>query len=235
MTKKLNQYDRKRLLQEQQSGASKTNLKGIFGIKDNRTLERQLKLAMEEEQVWIAKSEIIKEVLVAHFAEVNTLIGELKTNISTPRVGSIYYGMPFIPTQNVENNLLFDSIKEHLPFPTLWRDYATWKNRVRAYIEGCQKIMRKVGKAEKRSMSVNIYKQWGTESINDTQGLSEPLNRMMRRYKKVVETDSGIKSLSERLTSIESKLHMNLQEIQLRRDHIMYTCKLCPGQSRLSR
>ena len=235
MIRKLNQYDRKRLLEEQQSGASRTNLKRMFGIKDNRTLDRQIKLAMEEEQVWIVKSEIIKDALVAHTTEVSMLIGEWKSNISTPRAGSVYYGMPLIPTQNIENNPLFGSLREHLPFPTFWRDYATWKNKVRAYIEGCQEIMKEIGEAEKRSVSEDIYKEWGAESTSKALGLSEPLNRMMGRYNKAVETKSALKSLSEQLISIETKLHMNLQEIQLRRDHIMYTCKLCPGRSRLSR
>jgi len=234
MTKKLNQYDRKRLLEKQQSGASRTNLKRMFSIIDNRTLDRQLKLAMQEEQVWIVKSEIIKDALVSHLREVSTIIGEWKSSISTPIVNSVYYDMPLIPTQDIENNPLFGSLREHLPFPTFWRDYATWKNKVRAYIEGCQKIMKEIGEAEKPSMSEDIYKEWGTESTSKALGLSEPFNRMMGRYKKVVETNLGLKSLSEQLTSVETKLYMNLQEIQLRRDHIMYTCRLCPGQSRLS-
>jgi len=235
MTKKLSQFDRKRLLEEQQRGTSRTNLKRMFGIIDNRTLDRQIKLAMEEEQVWIVKSEIIKDALVAHLTEVSALIGEWKNSISIPGVGSIYYGMPLIPTHNIEDNPLFGSLREHLPFPTFWRDYTTWKNKVRTYVEGCQKIMKEIGKAEKRSMSAEIYRQWGAESTSKALGLSKPLNQMMGRYKKVVESDLNLKSLSKQLTSIETKLHTNLQEIQLRRDHIMYTCKLCPGQSRLSR
>ena len=111
MIRKLNQYDRKRLLEEQQSGASRTNLKRMFGIIDNRTLNRQIKLAMEEEQVWIVKSEIIKDALVAHLSEVSTRIGEWKSYISTPSAGSVYYDMPLLPTQNVEDNLLFSSVE----------------------------------------------------------------------------------------------------------------------------
>ena len=235
MTKKLNQYDRKRLLEEQRTGPSKTNLKKIFGIKDNRTLSRQLKLAMEEEQLWIVKSEIIKDALVAHHNEVSSLIDKWKGNISTPIAHFIYYGMPLIPTQEIEDDPLFSSVREHLPFPTLWRDYATWKNKVRDYIEGCQKIMKEIGEAEEDSMLADIYKEWGKESTSKAMRLSEPLSGMMVRYGKAVKDDENLKALTNDLASIETKLHKDLHEIQLRRDHIMYTCRLCPGQSRLSR
>ncbi|MFC1964751.1 hypothetical protein ACFLWG_01945 [Chloroflexota bacterium] len=235
MTKKLNRYTRKRLLEEEITGVSKSKLKTMFGIKDNRTLTRQLKLAMEEEQVSAVKSEIIKDALLAHLNEVGSLIDEWKGSISTPIAHSIYYDMSLIPTQEIEDKPLFSSVKEHLPFTILWRDYTVWKNKVRAFIEGCQKIMKEIGEAEKQSMPADTYKQWGTESTSKAMRLSEPLYEMMVRYKKTVKDDENLKALLKDLASIETKLHTKLQEIQLRRDHLMYNCKLCPGQSRLSR
>ena len=40
---------------------------------------------------------------------------------------------------------------------------------------------------------------------------------------------------SELKNDLEPKIKDSLQEILLRRDYIMYTCKLCPGQPRLLR
>ena len=40
---------------------------------------------------------------------------------------------------------------------------------------------------------------------------------------------------SELKNDLEPKIKNSLQEILLRRDYIMYTCKLCPGQPRLLR
>ncbi len=235
MAKKLNYHDRRKLLEAQQAGLSDTKLKEKFGIADNRTLSRQLKLAEQEEEARTMRLEIIKDALAGHLEEVSAFIGEWKGSLSTPGVAEIYYGMPLIPTQSVEAMPLFPSLKRHLPFPILWRNYANWKTKVRAYIEGCQKVMREIGETEKRSVPEDVFKVWGTESITKAIGLSEPLKRVWMKYIEAAEDGSDLKSLLGQLRSIEIKLHESLQEIQLRQDHIVYTCKLCPGQARLLR
>ena len=95
--------------------------------------------------------------------------------------------------------------------------------------------MREIGETEKRSVSEDVFKQWGTESTTKAIGLSEPLKRMWEKYRESASTDSNLKRLLEQLKPIEIKLHESLQEIQLRHDHIVYTCRLCPGQARLLR
>jgi len=235
MGKKLSYYDRKRLFEAKQSGLSDTKLKEKFGIVDNRTLSRHLKLAQQEEESKVVRLEILKDALVDHLEEVSNLIGEWKSSLSTPVVASIYFGMPSIPTQKIEAKPLFGSLKEHLPFPTLWRNYANWKTKVGAYIEGCQKVMKRIGETGKRSVSEDVFKVWGAESTTKAIALSKPLHRMMEKYRKVAEADSDLKTLLGQLKPIEIKLHESLQEIQLRHDHIVYTCKLCPGQARLLR
>ncbi len=235
MAKKLSYYDRKRLLEARQTGLSDTKLKEKFGIADKRTLYRQLKLAEQEEDAKAMKLEILKDALVGHLEEVSNLIGEWKGSLSTPGVGGIYYDMPPIPTQNIEAMSLFPSLKKHLPFPILWRNYANWKTKVRAYIEGCQKVMRGIGETEKRTVTEDVFKVWGAESTTKAQELSKPLHRMMKKYREAAEADSDLKTILEQLKPIKIKLHESLQEIQLRHDHIVYTCKLCPGQARLLR
>ena len=50
------------------------------------------------------------------------------------------------------------------------------------------------------------------------------------------ETGTNLVALfSELKNDLEPKIKDALQEILLRRDYIMYTCKLCPGQPRLLR
>ena len=235
MAKKLSYYDRKELLEAQQTGLSDTKLKEKFGIADRRTLYRHLKLAEQEEEAKAMRLEIVKDALAGHLEEISNLIGEWKGNLSTPGVAGIFDGMPPIPTQNIEAMPLFPSLKKHLPFPVLWRNYTNWKTKVRAYIEGCQKVMNEIRETGKGSVDEDVIKQWGTESITKAIGLSEPFKRMWDKYIEAVEADSDLKSLSEQLKSIETKLHESLQEIQLRQDHIVYTCKLCPGQTRLLR
>ena len=95
--------------------------------------------------------------------------------------------------------------------------------------------MKEIGETGKRSVTEDVFKQWGAESTTRAHELSEPLRRMMNKYKEAAEADSDLKSLSEQLKTIEIKLHESLREIQLRHDHIVYTCKLCPGQARLLR
>jgi len=235
MSKKLSYYDRKRLYEAKQSGLSDTRLKDKFGIVDNRTLKRQLKLAEQEAESKSVKLEILKDALVDHLAEVRTLIGDWNDSLSTPLVGSIHFEMPSIPTQHIEDNPLFNSLKEHLPFPTLWRNYRSWKANVRSYIEGCQQVMKEIGEAEKHSVPEEIFRLWGTESTTKALRLADPVYRMMAKYKETVEADDYLNPLLEIISPIETRLHKSLQEIQFRHDHIAYTCKLCPGQPKLSR
>lgn len=235
MAKKISHYDRRKLLEAQQTGLSDTKLQEKFGIADKRTLSRQLKLAEQEEEAKAMRLEILKNALVDHLEGVSNLIGDLKGSLSTPGVAEIYYDMLPIPTQNIEAVPLFPSLKSHLPFPILWRNYANWKTKVGTYIEGCQKVMREIGETEKRTVTEDVFKAWGAESTTKAIGLSKPLHRMWEKYREAVEADSDLKTLLEQLRTIEKKLHESLQEIQLRQDHIVYTCKLCPGQARLLR
>lgn len=235
MAKKISHYGRRKLLEAQQTGLSDTKLQEKFGIADKRTLSRQLKLAEQEEEARTMRLEILKDALASHLDEVSALIGEWKGSLSTPGVAGIYYEMPPIPTQSIEAIPLFPSLKKHLPFPILWRNYTNWKTKVSAYIEGCQKVMKEIGEMEKRSVPKDVFKVWGTESITKAIGLSEPLKRVWMKYIEAVEADFDLESLLKQLKSIEMKLHESLQEIQLRQDHIVYTCRLCPGQARLLR
>lgn len=49
------------------------------------------------------------------------------------------------------------------------------------------------------------------------------------------EVGASLKGRFNDLKALELKIHESLREILLRRDYIMYTCKLCPGQAKLLR
>ena len=49
------------------------------------------------------------------------------------------------------------------------------------------------------------------------------------------ETVTNLLTLFDDLSYLETKIHNSLEEILLRRDYILYTCNLCPGEPRLLR
>jgi len=279
MVKKFNYYDRKKLLEAQRGGESTTDLKRTFGIKDDRTLFRHLKLAEQEEQSRLVKVEIIKDALLGHHAEIRTLIEQWKNNFRTPRPDEIYPGT-VSPLDTITANPIFISLRDHLPFPTLWRNHLIYVKKLEDYITGCNNLRKEVAKK---------VKKWnGVEDV--LENAAQPILRIMAEGESAIklkpyefkpseqsnypdktvisaedmpiftvskETDSahikkqyqdysqallagetGTKLVSlfgELKNDLEPKIKDSLQEILLRRDYIMYTCKLCPGQPRLLR
>lgn len=234
MARKLSYGDRKKLLGAREQGLTDAELKSRFGIRDDRTLKRHLKLAEQEHEARLVKIEILKDALSAHLAEIRALMERWKSSIKTLPPGGVYFNMQH-PTAGVESDPLFGCLRQHLPFPTLWRSYSIWVNKVQDCIQYCQKLMKEIKEKAKGSVSEDILNQWGTESTARALQLTEALFEMMSDYKKSAESDPELKRLLDELKSLEDKIHNSLQEILLRRDYIMYACKLCPGQPKLSR
>ena len=234
MAKKLSYAHRKKLLEAREQGLTDAELKSRFGIRDDRTLKRHLKLAEQEHEARLVKVEIMKDALSAHLAEIRAVMERWKSSLKTPPQGSIYFDMQH-PAAGVESDPLFGCLRQHLPFPTLWRSYSIWASKVQDYIQGCQKLMKEIEERAKGSVSKDILDQWGTESTAKALRLIQPLFEMMTEYKQSAESDTELKRLLDDLRSLEAKVHDSLQEILLRRDYIMYSCKLCPGQPKLSR
>jgi hypothetical protein len=234
MVKKLSYRDREKLLEAREQDLTDAELKSRFGIRDDRTLKRHLKLAEQEHEAKLVKVEILKDALSAHLAEIRALVERWKSSLKTPPPGGIYFNMQH-PTATVESDPLFGCLRQHLPFPTLWRDYSIWANKVQDHIQDRQKLMKEIAGEAKGSVSEGILNQWGTESMTKALRLTGPLSQMMTKYKQSAESDMQLKRLLGELKALEAKLHDSLQEILLRRDYIMYTCKLCPGQPRLPR
>jgi len=279
MAKKFNYYDRKKLLEAQLGGESNSDLKRKFGIKDDRTLFRHLKLAEQEDQSRVVKVEIIKDALLDHYAEIRVLIEQWKNTPRTPRPDEVYPGT-LSPMDTVIANPIFISLRDHLPFPTLWNNHLTYVRKLDDYIAGCtnlreevakkvknwngvkdvlenvaQPILRKIAEGES-AIKLKPYEFKTSEHSNypgkimiNAEGIpiftvsKEPdsayIEKQYQDYSEALlagETGTNLVALfSELKNDLEPKIKDSLQEILLRRDYIMYTCKLCPGQPRLLR
>jgi len=143
MAKKLNPYDRRKLLEARDKGLSNSEMKRRFGITDDRTLRRHLELAEKEQDPRVARTEILKEAIRDHLAELRQLIENWKAGFRIPFVTDPLSTM----TSSMEfphSNRLFACLKDHLPFPTLWRDYNQWEAKYRSYIDNCDKLREEI-------------------------------------------------------------------------------------------
>ena len=279
MARKFNYYDRKKLLEAQQSGESNSDLKRKFEIKDDRTLFRHLKLAEQEDQSRVVKVEIIKDALLGHHAEIRALIDQWKNNCRTPRPDEVYPGTSS-PMDTIKANPIFISLRDHLPFPTLWNNHLVYVKKLDDYIAGCnnlreevakkvenwngvkdvlenvaQPILRQIAEGES-AIKLKPYEFKPSEQSNypdktviNAEGIpiftvsketdSAYIEKQYQDYSEALlagETGTNLVALfSELKNDLEPKIKDSLQEILLRRDYIMYTCKLCPGQPRLLR
>ncbi len=279
MVKKFNYYDRKKLLQAQQSGESNSDLKTKFGIKDDRTLFRHLKMAEQEDQSRVVKVEIIKDALLGHHAEIRALIDQWKNNFRTPRPDEVYPGT-ISHVDTIKANPIFISLRDHLPFPTLWNNYSVYVRKLDDYIAGCNKLREEVAEKVKNwngvedvtenvaqpilrtiaegesDNKIKLYQFKASEHSNypdktminaddisiftvSREINSAYIEKQYQDYSQTLlagETGTNLVALfSELKNELEPNIKDSLQEILLRRDYIMYTCKLCPGQPRLLR
>ncbi len=279
MAKKFNYYNRKKLFEAQLSGESVSDLKRKFGIKDDRTLFRHLRLAEQEEQGRLVKVEIIKDALLDHHAEIRVLIEQWKNISRTPRPDEVYPGTSS-PMDAIELNPIFIPLRDHLPFPNLWRYYSLLVKKQDDYIAGCNKLREEVAKTVKNwegvkdvlenvaqpilrkiaagesASKIKAYKFIASEHSNypdktiiNAEGISiftvsneinsAHIEKQYQDYSETLlasETGTNLVALfGELKNDLEPKIKDSLQDILLRRDYIMYTCKLCPGQPRLLR
>jgi len=155
MAKKLNSNDRRKLLEARGRGLSNSEIKRQFGITDDRTLRRHLQLAEQEQGARTVKAEILKEALTDHLAEIRQLIENWKAGIRIQpvdvhpdaMVGSITF---------IQSSRLFGSLKSHLPFPSLWRDYNQWEAKYKSYITNCQKLREEIQNQATKQMKLDF-------------------------------------------------------------------------------
>jgi hypothetical protein len=281
MAKRLVYSDRKKLIEAREKGVTDAGIKAQFGFTDDRTLKRHLRLAEQEQEARSVKIEILKDALASHLAEIRGLIEKWQNIIAVPLIYRVAQETSS-REHPIESNPLFSSLKEHIPSPTLWRNYAIWADKRKEYLSACEKLRHEmIAEAEK----------WGTLRLV-TPSFSEPIFKRLQEkvegqkskvhvFEKRIEYinvqgkpipeyeilvvdglktleaidalayETQYKTLSDQIVGSEvaanlivgynelealgGKITKFLLEISLRRDYIMYSCKLCPGQTRLLR
>ena len=276
---------RKRMLERLEYGATHTDLKSEFKIKDSRTLDKQLAQAREEQALRLARTEIIKDSLRDHFAELRSVVETWLINVRAPSPPSCdRYTLR--AGEETEQHRLFEGIRQHLPFPDLWKSYQDFKVRWNEYLTSCQPLHRQVVENAKEQWGLALLEKdelrhglttsfsWETldraikVALGDSQAgtpnyEARPLNpqapeleylmcgdrvilysnqafryaeehRLMiaewAQSEKIVEL---VKLLGE-LEGVERRIHDIVEEALLRRDYILYSCRLCPGGGRLA-
>ncbi len=297
MAKKLNPYNRRKLLEARERGLSDSEMKRQFGITDDRTLRRHLKLAEQEQAGRVVKTEILREALRDHLAEIRQLIENWNAGIRIQPV-TVLSSVMANCMESPHSNRLFDCLKDHLPFPILWRDYNQWEAKYRSYIDNCEKLREEIRSEATTQMKLDFAPDTSDFSSHFTSGLWDWIldlvldklegkdmkeaefswkdlrisvkggvfeGKQMFNYSRQRElleifnqpeintdlyekgcqalldfclrsgTVANLSTLLDDLHNLEAKIHNFLEEILIRRDYILYTCNLCPGEPRLLR
>ena len=222
---------RRMLLDMEEKGLSDKEIREKYGIADNRTLRKHLGLAEKEREIREARIRILSENQAQHLAEIRATIEQWKGGLIAPWFGTTSLEVEHCPTGVLEGDLLFGSLREHLPFPALWRDYSIWKEKVEEYVCSCKKLLEETQQEAAQSRDPEIRRiaaDIGTASTAGALGLERPLHEMMTRYR--TRAEAQLKPLSDEIMILRERLANSLQEILLRRDYIVYSCKLCPAQ-----
>lgn len=155
MARKLTIFDREKLLKARERGLTDSEIKAQFGITDDRTLRRHLKLAEQEEKARVVKTEILKDALRDHLAEMRQLIENWKAGIGIQPV-NVHPDAMASSVTFIQSNRLFDGLRSHLPFPSLWRDYNQWETKYKSYIANCQKLREEIQKQASTQMKLDF-------------------------------------------------------------------------------
>jgi hypothetical protein len=285
MPRKFSVEQRKRMLERLEYGATPTDLKSEFKIKDSRTLEKQLKQAREEQELRMAKTELIKESLSHHLAEIRSLLETWGASVKAPSPPS-FDRYPLSAAEQAEQNRLFEGIRGHLPFPELWRNYQAFKLKWDEYMSTCEELHHQVVENAKEKWGLSLLEKneqrpgltpffsWETldrvikvaqrdsqaGTPNYVAALLNPqvpeleylmcgervilYSKQALRYAEDHRLVIGGLARSERvadlvkllaeLRNLEKRIHDIVEETLLRRDYILYSCRLCPGGGRLA-
>ena len=178
MAKKLTFFDRKKLLEARERGLTDSEIKAQFGITDDRTLRRHLKLAEQEQEARLVKTEILKDALRDHLAELRQLIEAWKAGIRIQPV-TILPSVIANSMWSPHSNRLFDNLKSHLPFPALWRDHNQWEAKCRSYIGNCENLREKIRREATTQMKLDFASDTSNFS-HFTSGLRDWILNLVR-------------------------------------------------------
>jgi hypothetical protein len=212
MPGKITPSKRKRMLALHRDGTTDTKLMETFTISDRRTLKKHLALAEHEEKQRQAGIKIIEDAQAKHLDEIRELIERWRKRIAVPPLGwdPVWLAADSQEMRKIEHDPLFEGVKEHLPFETLWTDYDTWKQKRKEYLA--------IGLTSPEE--INPKAKTKRRHSKDTCQQSEPTNTF--------------ETLCEEICELQDRIRKQLQESLLCRDYIFHRCKFCPKQ-KLSR
>lgn len=158
-TDRVKKAERERMLRLRNQDKTVEEIAGGLS-RSERTVSKQLRKAQaEKEQEHRSSQASQKEVdpnLVkakeAHMNEIRNFVKQWGTALRTPEIQDLYNLRNLrklweqdIPTDAVENNLLFGCVREHLPFPTLWQDYANWVETYHRFLDKSKSLVKQFG------------------------------------------------------------------------------------------
>jgi hypothetical protein len=126
MPKKITKQIRRKILAKHEEGEPFSELKKQFRIKDTRTLQRNLEIAEREREEREIRIRICTDSQQLHLDEIRRLAEQCqeKFKVNFPSGDS---------DLSVEDDDLFESLKDHFPNTTLWANYAKWREKGRGY------------------------------------------------------------------------------------------------------
>ena len=126
MPKKITKQIRRKMLAKHEEGATFPELKEQFSVTDTRTLMRNLQAAERERDEREVRIRICTDSQQLHLEEIRELATryqeKLKVNFPTGDFDL-----------SVEDDDLFESLREHFPDTTFWANYTNWKGKARGY------------------------------------------------------------------------------------------------------
>lgn len=126
MPKKITKQIRRKMLAKHEEGATFPELKVQFSIKDTRTLMRNLQVAERERDEREVRIRICTDSQQLHLDEIRRLAERCQEKFKVNFPSGDF-------DLSVEDDDLFESLKEHFPDATLWANYAKWKEKARGY------------------------------------------------------------------------------------------------------
>lgn len=133
MPKKITKQIRRKLLAKHEEGSTFPELKREFSITDTRTLMRNLQVAEREREEREVRIRICTDSQQLHLDEIGKLAERCKESFKINFPSGDF-------DLSVEDDDLFESLKEHFPDATLWRNYEIWKELASKYKELWHKL-----------------------------------------------------------------------------------------------
>jgi hypothetical protein len=155
------------MLEDYQQGAGVKELATRTG-RNPQTINKQIRLALEEREQLLARVELFRQVITKHNADLLGAIGRMRDVLDVPPderltpvalfpfSGYGYTGLSIVrqdrevqihlPTGDEDQQRLVELVREHLSSQRqLWKDWDAWRGRMVDYARACVALGRDVG------------------------------------------------------------------------------------------